>query len=113
MTRVRLKDVAEQARTSPGTVSRVLNSRNLHQVGHDRINIMTRYSADGRHQWHDLFGRWRTYGDGQKAHLHPRLVLDRQWMQVVAGDHESKTNHIFLVDVSDFEETAGFPPLTD
>lgn len=32
MTRVRLKDVAEKAGTSPGTVSRVLNNRNLHQI---------------------------------------------------------------------------------
>lgn len=79
------------------------------QVGHDRINIMTRYDENGRHEWHDLFGRWRTYGDGQKSHLHPRLVLDRQWMQVVAGDPASGSNHIFLVDTSGFNETADFP----
>ncbi len=79
------------------------------QVGSDRIQVMRRYDASGNHDWLDLFGAWPTYGDGQKQHLHPRLTPGRRWMQIVAGDISTGTNHIFLIDVSDLDRTDGMP----
>lgn len=73
----------------------------FYQVGADRIEVMRRFDAGGDHDWQDLFGAWPSYGRGQKAHFHPRLVLGRRWMQLVAGDPRTGTNHIFLVDVGD------------
>lgn len=44
---------------------------------------------------------------GQRAHYHPGLTPDRNWIMYVGGDSSSETNHIFLVDVSDLEDTRG------
>jgi hypothetical protein len=77
----------------------------FYQVGGDRIQVMKRYEAGGEHEWLDLFGSWPTHGEGQKAHFHPRLVLGRRWLQMVAGDPRTRTNHIFLIDVSDLDRT--------
>jgi hypothetical protein len=57
----------------------------------------------------NLTGPWQTYGRGQKAHFHPRLVLDGKWMQFVGGDSRTGTNQIFLADVSDLRATEGVP----
>ena len=50
-----------------------------------------------------------TYGAGQKTHYHPRLAQAQRWMQLVAGDGRTKTNHLFLVDISELLQTAGIP----
>jgi hypothetical protein len=55
----------------------------------------------------ELTGEWRTYGRGQKSHFHPQLTPDRKWIMFVGGDPETKTNHIFLLDVSDLKDTKG------
>jgi hypothetical protein len=65
----------------------------VHMPGHDR--------------WEALIGNWPTYGGGQKAHHHPRLVLNGQWILITAGDPVSKSNHLFLVDTSDLPESQG------
>lgn len=57
--------------------------------------------------WLHLTGNWPTFGGGQKAHFHPQLTPDRKWILMVAGDPQTETNHIFLVDVSDLEDTLG------
>lgn len=81
----------------------------FYQVGQNRIQIMREYDKSGDHRWTDLFGAWHSYGDGQKAHFHPRLVLGRRWMQIVAGDPASETNHIYLVEVADLDRTVDMP----
>ena len=60
-----------------------------------------------RHQWLQLTGTWPTYGGGQKAHLHPQLTPDRKWILLTAGDPASQTNHMFLLDVSDLQDSEG------
>ncbi|MBS3763762.1 MAG: hypothetical protein KGZ25_10720 [Planctomycetes bacterium] len=52
-----------------------------------------------------LFGAWPTFGDGQKRHFHPRLVLGRHGLQMVGGDERTETNHIFLVDMDGLDRT--------
>lgn len=37
----------------------------------------------------------------QRSHLHPTLMPDRQHILFTGPDHESRTNHLFLIDVSD------------
>ncbi len=58
-------------------------------------------------RWERLTGTWPTYGGGQKAHFHPQLTPDRRWIMFTAGDPATKTNHIFLLDVSDLPDTKG------
>lgn len=54
-----------------------------------------------------LFDDWPTYGEGQKSHFHPRVTADGSHLMIVAGDPDSKTNHIYLVDISDLPDTGG------
>ena len=61
-------------------------------------------------QWMRLTGTWPTFGGGQKAHFHPQLTPDRKWILFTAGDPSTKTNHIFLLDVSDLKESRGISP---
>jgi hypothetical protein len=72
---------------------------------HDLIFLEKRQPGNDR--WLKLIGNWPTYGGGQKAHHHPRLVLDGQWILITAGDAESGSNHLFLVDASDLPESEG------
>jgi len=60
-----------------------------------------------RHQWRKLTGTWPTYGGGQKAHFHPQLTPDRKWILFSAGDPASQSCHLFLLDVSDLDDTEG------
>jgi hypothetical protein len=61
----------------------------------------------GDHRWQRLTGHWMCYGKGQRAHFHPRLTPDRRWLLITAGDKRSHTNHLFLLDVSDLNDTKG------
>lgn len=58
-------------------------------------------------QWLRLVGNWPTYGGGQKAHFHPQLTPDRRWILFTGGDRVTRTNHMFLLDVSDLKESQG------
>jgi len=58
-------------------------------------------------RWLRLTGTWPTYGGGQKAHFHPQLTPDRQWILFTGGDPTTQTAHIFLLDVSDLKDTRG------
>jgi len=75
----------------------------------NRIRAMAEYDPAGEHRWVDVCDRWKMHGKGQKAHLHPRLVLGRRWLQMVGGDPKTETNHIFLIDVSDLDRTENLP----
>jgi len=44
----------------------------------------------------------------QKAHFHPRMTPDRKHIIFTGGCPETKTNHIYLLDISDLVETLGF-----
>ena len=55
----------------------------------------------------DLTGQWKTYWHGQKSDFHPQLTPDRKWIMFVGGDDETKSNHIFLLDVSNPSDTEG------
>ena len=81
----------------------------FYQRGRDRVQAIRRFDPGGDHEWTDLTGSWRTFGRGQKAHFHPRLVCGGRWMQFVAGDPRTGTNHVFLADVSDLGPTEGVP----
>ena len=81
----------------------------FYQRKRDRLQAIRRFDSDGEHEWQDLIGSWATYGRGQKAHFHPRFVLNGKWMQMVAGDPETETNHIFLVDVADMRAPEDMP----
>jgi hypothetical protein len=60
--------------------------------------------------WLRLTGTWPTYGGGQKAHFHPQLTRDRQWILFTGGDPATETNHLFLLDVADLGDTEGISP---
>jgi len=72
---------------------------------HDLIFLEER--APGQDRWRPLVGSWPTYGNLQKSHHHPRLVLGGQWILITAGDSASQSNHLFLVDASDLPESQG------
>lgn len=44
----------------------------------------------------------------QKAHFHPRMTPDRNHVVFTGGCEETRTNHIYLLDVKDLDETLGF-----
>lgn len=73
--------------------------------GHDLI-FLTGHAPDEDH-WQPLTGNWPTFGGGQKAHFHPRMVLGGAWILITAGDPDSQSNHLYLVDASDLPETQG------
>ncbi len=60
---------------------------------------------EGNAVLHTLCGDWPTFGSGQKSHFHPRITSDRRWIMMVAGDPATRTNQIFLLDISDLPES--------
>jgi hypothetical protein len=62
------------------------------------------------HQWLPLTGNWPTYVGGQKAHFHPRITPDRNWILFTGGDPASQSCHLFLLDVSDLKDSEGISP---
>ncbi len=73
---------------------------------HD-IYALVRLDRKGPDQWLRLTGTWPTFGGGQKAHFHPQLTPDRKWILMTGGDSSTRTNHIFLLDVSDLKDSEG------
>jgi hypothetical protein len=80
---------------------------------HD-LRFLERHDPRSVDTWRALTGDWPAFGDidAQKAHFHPQVVLQRQWLLLTGGDPDSRTNHVFLLDVSDLAPTAGIPELT-
>ena len=55
-----------------------------------------------------LMGHRKSYIEkAQKAHFHPRLTADRNHIVFTGGCDETKTNHVYMLDVHDLEETKG------
>ena len=63
---------------------------------HDMYLLMKHDPKKGD-KWVKLFGNWPTYKGGQSSHYHPRITPDRRWILFTAGDHQLKTNHIYLL----------------
>ena len=76
--------------------------------------LLAAHDPNGTDAWLPLTGDWPAFGDidAQKAHFHPQVVLDRQWMLLTGGDPTSGTNHVFLLDISDLDRTTGIPDVT-
>ncbi len=51
-----------------------------------------------------LTGGFLMYGNNQRSHPHPVLMPDRKNILFTAPDKQSKSNHIFLLDVSDLQD---------
>jgi len=77
---------------------------------HD-LRFLARHDPAGQDQWTRLTGDWPTYGGGQKAHFHPQVSPDRKWILMTGGAPETETNHLFLVDIADLDDTQGIPTL--
>lgn len=77
---------------------------------HDMF-FLKKHDREQGDQWVKLIGNRRTYRLGQKAHFHPRLVGDRNWILFTGGDAVSQTNQLFLMDISDLSDTEGIPDL--
>lgn len=75
---------------------------------HD-LHFLARHNPGGADEWLALTGDWPTYGGGQKGHFHPQLTPDRRWILLTAGDPAARSNHMFLLDVSDLGDTEGIP----
>jgi len=73
---------------------------------HD-MHVLLRHNPAGDDVWLRLIADWPTYGGGQKAHFHPQVVLDRQWLLFTGGDATTQTNHLFLLDIADLPDTQG------
>jgi len=73
---------------------------------HDLWHVVE-HRPTGEDRWQLLMGDWPCYGRGQKAHFHPQLSPDRRWILFAAGDPETRTNHLHLLDVADLSPTQG------
>jgi hypothetical protein len=58
-------------------------------------------------EWVRLIGSWPTFVGGQKAHFHPQVTPDRNWILFTGGDPRHQTCHLFLLDIADVNETVG------
>ena len=72
------------------------------------LEYLKNFDQQGKPRFERLTGQWHTYGDGQKSHFHPQLTPDRNWIMFVGGDAKTKSNHIFLLDVSDLKDHTAF-----
>ena len=89
----------------------LFENQNAETDRHD-MWYLARYRESGDQEWNRLIGHWPTYGGGQKAHFHPRMTPDRNWIIFTAGDPERQANQIYLLDVSDLSHTSGLPDVT-
>lgn len=61
--------------------------------------------ADKVNEFRVLTRSFGTYAHGQRGHLHPVLMPDRRHILFTGPDAETRTNHIFLLDISDLANT--------
>ena len=52
-----------------------------------------------------LVGNIKTYWLGQRSHFHPQITPDRRFMLFTGGDPTNQTNHLFLLDIADLNDT--------
>ena len=63
---------------------------------------------NGDTEYQLLLGHRKSYIEkAQKAHFHPRLTPDRNYIIFTGGCDETETNHIYMLDVQDIDETKG------
>lgn len=86
------------------------NSTNWDQFAVHDMYALVRLEPNGTDEWLRLTGTWPTFGGGQKAHFHPQLTPDRNWILFTGGDPASHSTHLFLLDVSDLHDSAGITP---
>lgn len=79
--------------------------------GRHNIRFLEAHDPVAGDVWWSLTDDWPPFGDpdGQKAHHHPQVVLDRRWLLITAGDPETRTNQVFLLDIADLAPTLGIP----
>jgi hypothetical protein len=82
--------------------------------GRHEIRFLERHDPVAGDVWRTITQDWQAFGDpdGQKAHHHPQVVLDRRWLLITAGDPDTATNQLFLVDIADLAPTGGIPSLS-
>jgi len=52
-----------------------------------------------------ILGPIRTYWLGQRSHIHPTVTPGRRHILFTGGDDRNETNHLFLLDIADLEDT--------
>lgn len=64
---------------------------------------------DNKPVFKKLLGHRESYIEkAQKAHFHPRMTPDRNYIIFTGGCTKTKTNHIYLLDIHDLDESVGF-----
>lgn len=77
---------------------------------HD-MHALVRIDPQGNdHEWLQLTGSWPTFVGGQKAHFHPRVTPDRNWILFTGGDPSNRTCQLFLLEMADLNDTVGLRP---
>jgi len=72
--------------------------------GGHRMEYLSGFGREGKPVFAMVTGNWPTFGKGQKSHFHPQVTPDRKWILFVAGDAETRSNHIFLLDITDLKD---------
>jgi hypothetical protein len=52
-----------------------------------------------------LIGNMKTYWLGQRSHFHPQITPNRKFILFTGGDSANQTNHLFLLDIADLNDT--------
>ena len=81
---------------------------NSSKAAHD-LHLLVEHRGPDDDVWLRLCHDWPNFGSGQRSHMHQQLTPDRRWLLFVAGDPESRRNHIHLIDVADCCDTRGIP----
>ncbi|MEX0332426.1 MAG: TolB family protein [Puniceicoccaceae bacterium] len=77
------------------------------QASANQIIYLQSLKSSGEADFLPLTPKWMNYGTKQKSHHHPQMTPDSNWLLFVAGDPETETNHLHLLDMSDLPETEG------
>ena len=48
---------------------------------------------------------YATYSNNQRSHYHPSVTPDRKHLLFTGGDARNQTNHLFLLDIADLDDT--------
>jgi rhamnogalacturonyl hydrolase YesR/Tol biopolymer transport system component len=76
------------------------------KLGHS-LWYLERLDTERGGQFRPLTGDWQTYSKRQRKHFHAQVTPDHRWILLTAGDPETKTDQIFLIDIADVPDTQG------
>lgn len=76
------------------------------KLGHS-LWYLERLDRERGGQVRPLTGDWQTYSPGQRGHFHAQVTPDHRWVLLTAGDRETKTDQVFLLDITDIRDTQG------